>query len=103
MRLYINGCEYFGDTEIECVERYLKDPFLNSNDFNLIDNVENRIADYIFSNNATAEELEKMDAGEIEYYDIYEKYVSKKLILKCFLEYIQNNPIKCRGHIYFMD
>lgn len=93
MLLKINGSKFYGATESECLNSFLKQPFTSSEDDKVIEEVYRRASEYIINNCATDEEVENIDPG----YDLFGKYCTDEILLHSFEDLINNNPVIYRG------
>ena len=88
MFLYINGEKFHGENKKECIMKFLKQPYTSGEDDRIIEEVYRRASEFIINN------YELKD--DIDFCEFYEAHITDDIITNCFLDLIENNPIKYR-------
>lgn len=88
MFLYINGEKFHGENKKECIMEFLKQPYTSGDDDRIIEEVYRRASEFIINN------YELKD--NIDFCEFYEAHITDDIITNCFLDLIENNPIKYR-------
>ena len=96
MYLKIGSNKYYGETKEECLDALWKDQFPTSLEQKLMEATHIASSDYVFKNCCTDEERESQDWDA----DLFGKYCTDEIMLKCFEDIVADNPVTYRG-IYF--
>jgi hypothetical protein len=86
MFLYINGEKFHGENKKECIMEFLKQPYTSGG--KIIEEVYRRTSEFIINN------YELKD--DIDFCEFYEAHITDDIIINCFLDLIESNPIKYR-------
>lgn len=98
MYLKIGENKYYGETKEECLAALWKDPQPTAVEEKLMEATSALASEYIINNCCTEEEKEAPEWND----DLFGKYCTDEIMLKCFEEIVTDNPIIYRG-IYFAD
>ena len=93
MYLKVESNKYYGETKEECLDALWKDPRPTSLEEKLMEETNTAASEYVFDNCYTDEEKESQDWDA----DLFGKYCTDEIILKCFEDVVAGNPIRYRG------